>query len=80
MSDVTQVGDIVVRGQRRSPGETGGYGGGGLEGYDDMENIDPGNPESPDWYADPWAIPLTRLDWNLDLKSILREPNVRRRS
>lgn len=70
MSDVTQLGDIVVRGQRRAPGAPGGYGGGGSGGgsggYDEMETLDPGNPEAPDFYVDPCSNPLTRLDWNLD--------------
>ena len=74
MTDVTDLGEIEVRGQRRRPGGsfprppgsgTGG-GGGGNEGGVEQNELDPNQPEQPPSEPHRCDNPETALDWNAD--------------
>lgn len=75
MSGVTNLGDIVVTGQRRPvgggsfPGGGGGGGGHGDEGGVHQIELTPDDPTPPDSYYDPCSNPLSKLLWNADAKA-----------
>jgi hypothetical protein len=70
MTDVTDLGEIVVVGQRRRPGESfpsgGGSGGGGSTGGPQQNELGEVQPEDPPTTPNPCDNPETALEWNAD--------------